>query len=195
MKYKASSPIAAYEWRTQVSPEDVREAAHMALLHRQRRQPFQQPHLVTEQLDTMVEQFQNQSSQREPSDQGSNSNQDQDDGESDQSNRDEPPEDSGPQDQLFEVGTPFSIRSLQVQPPDRRARTSGGRRANTISGTATGHYIGAKIPEAKASDLALDATLRAAAPHQQQRRGEQFAPDSPPLLKGGQGGFLPAFLL
>ena len=193
--YKASSTIAAYEGRTQVSPEDVREAAQMALLHRQRRQPFQQPHLVTEQLDTMVEQFQNQSSQREPSDQGSNSNQDQDDGESDQSNRDEPPEGSGPQDQLFEVGTPFSIHSLQVQPPDRRARTSGGRRANTISGTATGHYIGAKIPEAKASDLALDATLRAAAPHQQQRRGEQLAPDSPPFVKGGQGGFLPAFLL
>jgi magnesium chelatase subunit D len=200
--YKASSTIAAYEGRTQVSPEDVREAAQMALLHRQRRQPFQQPHLVTEQLDTMVEEFQNQSRQREPSDQGSNSNQDQDDGEPDPSNRDEPPEDSGPQDQLFEVGTPFSVRSLQVQPPDRRARTSGGRRANTISGTATGHYIGAKIPEAKASDLALDATLRAAAPHQQQRRGELSAisnqpdtPESPPFVKGGQGGFLPAFLL
>ena len=200
--YKASSTIAAYEGRTNVSPEDVREAAQMALLHRQRRQPFQQPHLVTEQLDTMVEEFQNQSRQREPSDQGSNSNQEQDDGESDQSNRDQPPEDSGPQDQLFEVGTPFSIRSLQVQPPDRRARTSGGRRANTISGTATGHYIGAKIPEAKASDLALDATLRAAAPHQQRRRGEQSAisnqsspPESPPLRKGDLGEFPPPQVL
>jgi magnesium chelatase subunit D len=200
--YKASSTIAAYEGRTQVSPEDVREAAQMALLHRQRRQPFQQPHLVTEQLDTMVEEFQNQSRQRESADQGSDSNQEQDDGEPDPSNRDEPPEDSGPQDQLFEVGTPFNIRSLQVQPPDRRARTSGGRRVNTISGTATGHYIGAKIPEAKASDLALDATLRAAAPHQRQRREELSAnsnqsatPESPPFVKGGQGGFLPAFLL
>ena len=93
---------------------------------------------MTEQLDTMVEEFQNQPRQRESNDQGSDSNQEQDDGESDPSNRDEPPEDSGPQEQLFEVGTPFNIRSLQVQPPDRRARTSGGRRANTISGTPTG---------------------------------------------------------
>ena len=173
--YKASSTIAAYEGRTQVSPEDVREAAQMALLHRQRRQPFQQPHLATEQLDTMVDDFQNQPRHREPSDQGSSSNQEQEDSDPDPSNQDQPPEDSGPQDELFEVGTPFNIRSLQVQPPDRRARTGGGRRANTISGTATGHYTGAKVPEGKPSDLALDATLRAAAPHQQQRRAELSA--------------------
>ena len=173
--YKASSTIAAYEGRTQVSPEDVREAAQMALLHRQRRQPFQQPHLATEQLDTMVDDFQNQPRHREPSDQGSSSNQEQEDSDPDPSNQDQPPEDSGPQDELFEVGTPFNIRSLQVQPPDRRARTSAGRRANTISGTATGHYTGAKVPEGKASDLALDATLRVAAPYQLERRGELSA--------------------
>ena len=173
--YKASSTIAAYEGRTQVSPEDVREAAQMALLHRQRRQPFQQPHLATEQLDTMVDDFQNQPRHREPSDQGSSSNQEQEDSDPDPSNQDQPPEDSGPQDELFEVGTPFNIRSLQVQPPDRRARTGGGRRANTSSATATGHYPGAKVPEGKPSDLALDATLRAAAPHQQQRRAELSA--------------------
>ncbi len=49
--YKAAGTIAAYEGRTRVSVEDVREAAQLALLHRQRRQPFQQPHLATEQLD------------------------------------------------------------------------------------------------------------------------------------------------
>ena len=191
--YKASSTIAAYEGRTQVSPEDVREAAQMALLHRQRRQPFQQPHLATEQLDTMVDDFQNQSRQREPSDQGSNSNQEQDDSEPDPSNQDQPPEDSGPQDELFEVGTPFNIRSLQVQPPDRRARTGGGRRANTISGTSTGHYVGAKVPEGKASDLALDATLRVAAPHQLQRRDELTADSH---QRSGDGpASQPAFLI
>ena len=173
--YKASSTIAAYEGRTQVSPEDVREAAQMALLHRQRRQPFQQPHLATEQLDTMVDDFQNQPRHREPSDQGSSSNQEQEDSDPDPSNQDQPPEDSGPQDELFEVGTPFNIRSLQVQPPDRRARTGGGRRANCMSCSATGNYTGAKVPEGKPSDLALDATLRAAAPHQQQRRAELSA--------------------
>ena len=42
--YKTASTIAAYEGRTVVDVDDVREAALMALLHRQRRQPFQQPH-------------------------------------------------------------------------------------------------------------------------------------------------------
>ena len=65
--YKTASTIAAYEGRTVVDVEDVREAALMALLHRQRRQPFQQPHLVTEQLDNMLEDFQNQQRNRETS--------------------------------------------------------------------------------------------------------------------------------
>ena len=43
--YKTAGTIAAYEGRDEVLAEDVREAAEMALLHRQRRQPFQQPHL------------------------------------------------------------------------------------------------------------------------------------------------------
>ena len=74
--YKTASTIAAYEGRTQVSVEDVREAAQMALLHRQRRQPFQQPHLVTEQLDSMLDEFQNQAQNREPHDQDSSSSED-----------------------------------------------------------------------------------------------------------------------
>ena len=168
--YKAASTIAAYEGRTQVSPDDVREAAQMALLHRQRRQPFQQPHLVTEQLDNMVEEFQNQPRDRESSDQGSDS--DQDPGESDPDSSEQEPstEDSGPQDQAFEVGNPFSVRSLQVKPPDHRARRAGGRRAKTVSGSSTGHYVGSRLPASKIADLALDATLRAAAPYQQRRR-------------------------
>ena len=66
--YKTASTIAAYEGREQVLAEDVREAAEMALLHRQRRQPFQQPHLVTEQLDSMIDEFQNRPQDREPHD-------------------------------------------------------------------------------------------------------------------------------
>ncbi|MCH7620308.1 MAG: ATP-binding protein, partial [Chloroflexi bacterium] len=74
--YKTASTIAAYEGRTQVSVEDVREAAQMALLHRQRRQPFQQPHLVTEQLDSMLDEYQNRAQNREPHDQDSSSTED-----------------------------------------------------------------------------------------------------------------------
>ena len=172
--YKTASTIAAYEGRTVVDVEDVREAALMALLHRQRRQPFQQPHLVTEQLDNMLEDFQNQQRDREPS---ADNDSRQDDPADDSDREPDPPDDEAEDpadaalgDEWFEVGDPYAVQNLQVQPPDRRARRSSGRRATTVSGTSVGRYVGARVPEGAASDLALDATLRAAAPYQQSRR-------------------------
>ena len=194
--YKTASTIAAYEGRDHVAADDVREAAEMALLHRQRRQPFQQPHLATEQLDQMIDEFQNRPHDREPANQDNSQSQEQDDGDPDPPEPEEhPPEpegDSGPQDQHFEVGVPFSVRSLQVKPPDHRARPTGGRRARTVSGTPSGRYIGAAVPQEKATDLALDATLRAAAPHQLQRRSQPH-PNPPPEVEGTDNA--PAFLI
>jgi len=186
--YKTASTIAAYEDRTQVTAEDVREAAFLALLHRQRRQPFQQPNLVTEQLDSMIEEFQNQNHPREP-EVSSGGDDDQSEGDSDPPDPDpelddrespepdepdesDPPTGPGsqPEDQLFEVGTPFSVRSLSLQPPDRRARRASGKRSTTITDSSSGRYVRARQPQGKAKDLALDATLRAAAQHQENRR-------------------------
>ena len=183
--YKTAATIAAYEDRTEVNAEDVREAAKLALLHRQRRQPFQQPNLATEQLDSMVDEFQGQERQREPQD--SSQNDDQGEGDSEPSDLSPPdleseepdqpdPEDpeSGPgplgQEQQFEVGDPFAVRTLNVKPPDQRSRRASGRRNVTITDSSAGRYVRSKLPAGKASALALDATLRAAAPHQLGRR-------------------------
>ena len=177
--YKTAMTIAAYEGRTDVLVDDVREAAELALLHRQRRQPFQQPHLVTEQLDAMIEEHQNRPREREPEDRDSAQSEDRREDDPDPSNPDEPDDDptpptdspdSGPQDQWFETGDPYSVQSLQVQPPDRRARRATGRRATTISDSSAGRYVGARVPQENVTDLALDATLRAAAPKQLTRR-------------------------
>ena len=190
--YKTASSIAAYEGRCQVMAEDVREAAEMALMHRQRRQPFQQPQLVTEQLDSMIDEFQNQSRSREPQDRHSGLDDDPDDGEPDSPEQEDSASpqgtDAGRQDQFFEVGAPFSVRSLQVKPPDHKARTTSGRRAKTVSDSASGRYVGSAVPQERTSDLALDATLRAAAPHQVRRR----SPDSGPLSAEGDA---PVFLI
>ena len=185
--YKTASTIAAYAGRTEVDVEDVREAAQMALLHRQRRQPFQQPHLVTEQLDNMLEDFQNQSRNREPDDRDSSASDDRGDDDSDPSglddqddqlDNDEPDNDDSdlgggrpPQEQQFEVGDPYSVQSILLPPPDRRERQSSGRRATTVSGSSAGRYVRAQVPQGKVTDLALDATLRAAAPNQLRRKG------------------------
>ena len=180
--YKTAATIAAYEDRTEVNAEDVREAANLALLHRQRRQPFQQPNLATEQLDSMVDDFQGQDRQREPQDSSQNDSQGEGDSEpSDLSppdlNSAEPDneaDNSNPgslgQEEQFEVGDPYSVRPLNLKPPDQRSRRASGRRNVTITDSSAGRYVGSRMPEGKASGLALDATLRAAAPHQLGRR-------------------------
>ena len=183
--YKTAATIAAYENRTEVNPEDVREAANLALLHRQRRQPFQQPNLATDQLDSMVDDFQSQDRQREPQDSSQN---DQGEGDSEPSDLSTPelepeepdtepdtePDDPGPSslggEQQFEVGDPFSVRPLNLKPPDQRSRRALGRRNVTVTDSSAGRYVRSRMPEGKASGLALDATLRAAAPHQVERR-------------------------
>ena len=192
--YKTASTIAAYDGRTEVDVEDVREAALLALLHRQRRQPFQQPHLVTEQLDQMLDEFQNQSRSREPADDNSMSqdrNEDDSDpadlGDAEQNEeQDEPAEPpdapesgAGRQEQWFETGDPYAVQSILLTPPDRRERPAAGRRATTVSGSSAGRYVRAQIPQGRVSDLALDATLRAAAPYQERRR--ESRPDNPDL--------------
>ncbi len=181
--YKTAATIAAYEQRTEVNAEDVREAANLALLHRQRRQPFQQPNLATEQMDNMVDDFQGQDSPRESQEdsQGEGESEPSDLSPSDLNNEredaqetDTEPDNSGPgslgQEQQFEVGDPFSIRPLNVKPPDQRTRHASGRRNVTITDSSAGRYVRSHQPEGKASSLALDATLRAAAPHQASRR-------------------------
>ncbi|MDE2843329.1 MAG: ATP-binding protein, partial [Chloroflexota bacterium] len=151
--YKTASTIAAYDGRTEVDVEDVREAAVLALLHRQRRQPFQQPHLVTEQLDNMLEEYQNQSRSREPQDNSQPSSQDRNEEDSDppdlgDEGQDESPESgAGPQDQWFETGDPYAIQSILLPPPDRRERPSSGRRATTVSGSSAGRYVRAQVPQ------------------------------------------------
>lgn len=53
---------------------------------------------------------------------------------------------------------------------DRLTRNKAGRRSQTKTERKRGHYIQARIPKKdKVTDLAFDATLRAAAPHQLNR--------------------------
>lgn len=54
--YKTALTLAAWEGRRQVTVEDIRRSAELALLHRRRRQPFEEPGLDQQQLDELIEQ-------------------------------------------------------------------------------------------------------------------------------------------
>jgi magnesium chelatase subunit D len=59
--YKTALTLAAWEGRRQVTVEDVRRSAELALLHRRRRQPFEEPGLDQQQLDELIQQHQQNS--------------------------------------------------------------------------------------------------------------------------------------
>jgi len=72
------------------------------------------------------------------------------------------------------VGAAFVPRRLE-NPIDRMTRKQAGRRTLTRSDRKRGRYISARPAENRTSDIAFDATFRAAAPHQVHREKKRVA--------------------
>jgi Mg-chelatase subunit ChlD len=71
------------------------------------------------------------------------------------------------------VGEAFEARRLDT-PLDRMTRRTVGRRSSTRTDQRRGRYVQARPTPGKTHDLALDATLRAAAPFQMRRAKERL---------------------
>jgi magnesium chelatase subunit D len=72
-------------------------------------------------------------------------------------------------DTLATPDEPFKVQRVSAQ-ADRRERIAGGKRSKSRTRRKSGRYIGSRPPLQRLTDLALDATIRAAAPYQGQRR-------------------------
>jgi len=70
------------------------------------------------------------------------------------------------------AGKPFEARRLDT-PLDRLSRRHSGRRSSTHTDRKRGRYIQARPANGKTSDIAFDATIRAAAPYQQDREDQR----------------------
>ncbi|MHB8719085.1 MAG: VWA domain-containing protein [Candidatus Dormibacteria bacterium] len=68
------------------------------------------------------------------------------------------------------AGDLFTVRKIAL-PRDRRVRRTSGKRSQSRSGDRRGRYVRAVQAE-RTTDLAFDATVRAAAPHQPRRRAQ-----------------------
>ena len=161
--YKAAQTLAAYEGRTTVTPGDVLKVAEMALLHRMRRQPFHDPELDSEQLREMAQQIMDSQQPR-------TSEPDLGDATPPEPPQSEEQPQNGMDEDVFGAGDPFKVRALNLDALDGKQRASHGRRTTSRVRDRRGRYVGAEIPQDGISDLALDATLRAASPFQVRRR-------------------------
>ncbi len=71
----------------------------------------------------------------------------------------------------IQIGNEFRTRKLNTQ-LDKITRNAAGKRSMTKTKRKRGRYVRAQLATGKVTDLAFDATLRAAAVHQRRRRDE-----------------------
>jgi magnesium chelatase subunit D len=155
---KAARALAAWEGRGVVATDDVRRAALLALSHRRRRSPFEEPGIDPEELEEIL------SEDPDPDPPGGGTPPPNGGGA-----RDHTPESSGTKpgsgERTFSAAEEFEPVRLEV--PEKGRGGPLGRRSRMTGDH--GHPVGDRETGETPGDLALAATVRAAAPHQQAR--------------------------
>ncbi len=177
---RAARTIAALDGRTNVSFADIREAMEYAIPHRMRRKPFDEPRLDPDRLNEAMKNAkekrrreaggEKQPEHREERREESASHHP---GHGDQERLPPQKEHSGQgtaPEKVFGIGDPIDTRGIALaRERDREKRKRlNGRRIETYSSGKNGAAISSRMPEGS-RDLAFDATIRAAAPHQKSR--------------------------
>lgn len=183
---RTAAAAAAWAGRDYISLDDMKEAAYYVLPHRRREAP-PEPSEPESPRRKQAEQETQDGDSEPPSTEEQNGpeNAPPDLEERDGCDSEEtdvpppqtvPPEVAAPEEQLVE-GTDIRLLSvLPATPRDRLLRQGSGRRSKTRSGTNRGRCVSfTQTPSPKQHDLALDATLRAAAPYQRFRSHEDCA--------------------
>ena len=152
---------AAWSGRDEVTTEDVRVAARLALPHRRRRNPFDAPGISEEQLDQAL---QDAEPDPGPEDDGPGSGTPPPSAEHQSSEAPEGPPQSGGEQRAVGAGETFRARVFRVKGTGEGER---GRRSRAI--TDSGRTIGVQPPSVREGRPHLVATVKAAAPHQKAR--------------------------
>lgn len=162
---QAARALAALEGKTRVGEDHIRDAAEMALLHRLRKTPFDNQLKDVERLDRIIERkgklidLPLQDSLATACSTGETTTVTDSDDES------QPAAKLGERSAQA-LGKDLEMPSLQGLAA-KAARATSGKRSNTVSETGNGRRVGHRLPrpdeDVGAGNLAIDATLRAAA--------------------------------
>ena len=168
--------MAALNGRDEVMRKDVEEAAMITLAHR--RSYSQPPPPPEEQKQQQEEDSDSEEGDRDEQPPKSNEAPPQDPGDSGDNDSEPPDDGQQPEDigamldeMLFEIGEQFRVIDY-LQDGRRIIRSTSsrkGRRAMAESRDSSGRYARSRIPEGRVTDMAFDATVRAAAPYQRSR--------------------------
>jgi len=155
---RAAAAHAALAGRNAVELSDVARVAPLVLAHRMRRTLFDEPRLDATALSALI----NRALGTE--------------GDADESAESHSAAPGEGQTSIFETGATTSevaddlaaARTVMEQPLDRARRSIAGRRQETVSSDSHGRYTRSEPSRAGvgATDVALDASIRAAAPYQ-----------------------------
>ncbi len=184
---EAAKSAAALDGRSYVLPKDMEKAALYVLPHRVRQQ--QEPPMPEENQSDSPPEEETQENEQNEQDQPPEPPQEpeidpekpeenespaepQTPPENQEENPPEPDSESAPQDKV-DLPLPKGLWQLKLEETmDRRERAGNGKRSRTRSSLKQGRYVRAIFPTGKVSDLAFDATLRAAAPWQKKRASQ-----------------------
>jgi magnesium chelatase subunit D len=162
---KVAQALTAYYGREEVSPQEVKEAAELVLPHRLRRKPLSDRQLDLEKLEESLNRHQESLKHRTPTPTGA----------------DPQPEaqplsgrDPGMKEVVFAPAATFEVKPLDLT-PDRTPKKALGRRTQAPTEDKSGRYVRSTPSPKGGPDLALDATLRAAAPYQTLRERGNLA--------------------
>jgi magnesium chelatase subunit D len=163
---KTARTLAAWDGRDEVVTDDLRQAALLALSHRRRRGPFEQPGIAPEELENALSDGPEPPDDPDgggtpPSEGGSNPDREpqRPTGESSEAR-------PGAGEKNHAAVEPF--RPVRLEVPEKGQGGSLGRRSRVVGGPF-GQPVGAREAVGTARDVALAATLRAAAAHQKSR--------------------------
>ena len=184
---EAARAEAALAGRAFVMPKDLEKAAEFVLPHRMRKAEETQPDTSEQQQDQSQEEPPDQEKNQQPEEQQSSSENDfsqpempeppQTDTEDASGNEEQNPDNaqlSNPKgasrERVDAADLKVNLPPMWIEPAkDRKPKKGSGKRSLTMTDLMQGRYVRAEIPKSKTSDIAFDATLRAAAPYQKAR--------------------------
>jgi magnesium chelatase subunit D len=182
---EAARAEAAMEGRKYVLPKDLEKAAEFVLPHRMRKaeeqqgQPSEEMPQEQPEEDNKPQQEEEQQTPKDnefshpPEAQPPQINTEDADDSSHEQNQDNA-QMSNPRGQsrerIDDADLHVNLPPMWIEPSkDRKPKKGSGKRSLTMTDLMQGRYVRAEIPKAKTSDIAFDATLRAAAPYQKAR--------------------------